>query len=235
MPQFPDTELDGILARIGKTFETGFEPLEVDGQRLEILQIANMTSYLDRLAASNAIQQPLRDLPLWAKVWPGSMILGRFLRKFSPQGKSLLELGAGMGILAMIAARHGFASIMATDISPQAVDFARANVLRNGLDNIVRTRILDIASDSLPPDARFDIIAASELLYLDELHRPILKFLGRHLAPDGKALFCTDLARQKPRFAKLAKDAFQIQEGGIGLKASDGERHIYNILILEKK
>ena len=43
----------------------------------------------------------------------------------------------------------------------------------------------------------FDLMAASEILYLDALHRPLVKFVDRHLAPGGKALFCTDMARAK--------------------------------------
>lgn len=209
--------------------------MEVDDRKLEVLRITNMTAHLDRLLAANAIQEPLRDLPLWAKTWPGAIILGRFLRKFNPGGQSLLELGAGMGILSLVASGYGFASILATDLNSQAVDFITANVARNNLDALIRTRQLDIANDSLAQDARFDFIAASELLYLDALHRPLLKFLRRHLAPGGKALFCTDRARLKPHFARLAAHEFLLQEGNIGMKASDGERRIFNILILNAK
>ena len=81
-------------------------------------------------------------------------------------------------------------------------------------------------------------MAASEILYLDDLHRPLLKFVDRHLAPGGKALFCTDLARAKPHFTKLAAKSFKLTEGRIGVKSrdEDGEeqRRIYSILILER-
>lgn len=230
-----EMELQKTLEKIKTKFEIEFEPLEIDDKTYKILNIQNMPSHLDRLLASNAIQEPLRDLPLWAKAWPGALILGRFLRKFEPQGKNLLELGAGMGILSIVASAYGFQSITCSDISQDAMDFARANILANDLDHIIQTRQLDIKNDNLPADKKFDLIVASELLYLDELHRPILKFLAKHLAPAGKALFCTDLARKKPHFAKLAKEKFNVVEGGIGLKGNDGERHIFNIMILEKQ
>ena len=229
--------LDAILARIGRKFDASFEPLSVDGSDLQVLSINNMQAYLDALINSKAIKNPLKDLPLWAKIWPASFVLGRYLRKFGPEGKSLLEIGCGCGICGLVAAVHGFAKITMGDIVDDALDFARANILRNNLEEKAQARFLDVTgNDNIPPH---DIIAASEILYLDELHRPLLKFIHRTLAPGGRAVFCTDLARAKPRFAKLAKEKFRVSENRIGVKAIDeeGKSRVrgYEILILERK
>lgn len=224
-------DLNGLLTEIGKTFEVEFETLNVDSACLEVLDIKNMASHLDRLVASRALHEPLRDLPLWAKLWPGSLVLGRFLRNFEPEGKSLLELGCGMAGLSMVASQYGFARIVATDIAPEALAFARANILRNGLEANIAVQRLDIRC-KCQSQTRYDMIAASELLYLDELHRPLLKFVSEFLAPGGKAFFCTDLARLKPNFQKLAARKFSVQEGKIAIRG-DSPR-IYSILILEK-
>ncbi len=238
MPQTDD--LDSLLAAIRTTFDVDFEPLQVDDGALEVLTIRNMQAHLDGLLQRKAIHNPLKDLPLWAKVWPGSFVLGRLLRKYEPEGKNLLELGAGCGILSMVAARYGFKRIVLSDIVEDALCFAKANVLRNNLQDQVEVRFVDVTTPGRDPrfSEGFDLIAASELLYLDELHRPLLKFVDRHLAPGGKALFCTDLARAKPHFAKLAAKSFKLMEGRIGVKSrdEDGEeqRRIYSILILER-
>lgn len=233
-------ELERLLAEIRTSFAADFEPLQVDDETLEVLTVRDMPKRLDALLRSGAIVNPLRDLPLWAKVWPSSFVLGRYLRTQEPQGKRLLEIGAGCAICSMVAARYGFAHIVASDNVEAALSFARANVLRNHLQDRIEVRHLDVATpgkDARFP-GRFDLIAASELLYLDELHRPLLKFIDRHLAPGGKALFCTDLARAKPRFAKLAAKSFAVQEGKIGVKSRDAngseQRRIYNICILER-
>ena len=51
--------------------------------------------------------------------------------------------------------------------------------------------------------------------------------------------FCTDMARAKPHFAKLAAKTFQVQEGHIGVKSQDADgkeqRRIYVLHILERK
>lgn len=227
--------LDDILREIKKNFSVEFSPLQLDDHSIDILSIQNMPEYLDKLIAKSAIQEPLRDLPLWAKPWPGAMILGRFLRRFEPQNKSLLELGCGMGILSLSAAQYGFRQILASDNNPMALNFAKANIIKNNLEDKIKTSLLDVTASHLPEDKKFDIIAASELLYLDALHRPLLKFISRHMAPEGKAIFCTDMARDKPAFAKLAARKFSMQEGKIAVKASDGEKRAYNILILGAK
>lgn len=234
------SELDRLLTEIRTRFDADFEPLQVDDGTLDVLTVRDMPRHLDALLRRGAITDPLRDLPLWAKVWPGSFVLGRFLRTQEPKGKRLLEIGAGCAICSMVAARYGFAHIVASDNVPEALSFARANVLRNHLEDRIEVRHLDVTTpgrDTRFPGG-FDIIAASELLYLDDLHRPLLKFLDRHLAPGGKALFCTDLARAKPRFAKLAAKSFAVQEGNIGVKSRDAEgteqRRIYSICILER-
>lgn len=233
------SELEGILNNLSRQFELEFEPLDIDGRQLQILNIANMPTHIDRLLAEKKIRNPLYDLPLWAKVWPSSFILGRFLRKCNPAGKTMLELGAGMGICSLVASAYDLKQITLSDANAQALDFARANILKNGLQNKIRTSLVEIgiAGQALKNEA-FDIITASELLYLDKLHRPLLKFIHGHLSRGGQAIFCTDRARLKPGFKKLAEKEFSIQEGHIGVKTEeDGEKQqrVYNILILEEK
>lgn len=231
--------LEEILEDIRSQFVVDFEKLDVDGSQLEVLSINNMREHIDKLLLTKSVRQPLRDLPLWAKIWPASFVLGRFLRRYEPAGKSMLEIGAGMGICSLIASRYGFRRIVTTDVVPEAVNFARANVLRNNLEKVIEVRRLDVANSDAAEGQRFDIIAASEILYLDDLHRPLLKFVGRHLAEGGKVFFCTDLARNKPRFQKLAARDFAITEGKIGVKSlgEDGEeeRRVFSMLVLEKK
>ena len=235
-----DATLDALLARIRQDFDVDFEPLAVDDNTLHVLTIRNMPQYIDKLLQRKAVHNPLKDLPLWAKVWPGSFVLGRLLRKYAPESKSLLELGAGCGVLSLVAARYGFARMVVSDVVEDALRFARANALRNGLGERLEVTRVDVTAPGRDPRfaAGFDLMAASELLYLESLHRPLIKFVDRHLAPGGKALFCTDMARAQPHFAKLAAKTFTITEGHIGLTAHDedgqDQRRLYSILILER-
>lgn len=232
MMPFP---LDALLARIRERFEARFEQLDVDGKPLDVLTIQNMPAYLDSLLARNALGDPLRDLPLWAKVWPASFVLGRYLRKLEPENRTLLEIGAGCGVTGCIAARYGFRRIVISDIVEDALLFAQANVLQNKLAEQVEVRQVDVTATRL--GERFDYIAASEILYLRELHQPLLDFLRQHLAPAGKAVFCTDLARRQDAFFTLAEQEFTVTQRFVGVRTSGEdetpEHRVYALHTLE--
>lgn len=230
-----EERLAEILQRIRAKFQVKFEPLSVGAETLELLEITDMPRHIDALVRQNAIRDPLRDLPLWAKIWPASLVLGNYLRKFPPGATTMLELGAGMGACSLIAARHGFSRITATDAVADALDFASANILRNNLDAIVEARALDISSPgSLGRlGAKSDIICASELLYLEKLHRPILKFVRRQLAPGGTAVFCVEAKRHQPHFAKLAARDFYVSQRGLNLHEAENPGHRQLFVITE--
>ena len=61
---------------------------------------------------------------------------------------SLLDLGCGSGVLAVAAARLGFAPVCAVDSDEAAVASARANVAANGVE--VTVARADVLADELP-------------------------------------------------------------------------------------
>ncbi len=235
------SELEDILSSIDRAFHVSFTPLSYNGKNFDILDVDNMTAYLDALAASARVKNPLKELPIWAKVWPGSFVLETYLRKkVDCSGKHLLELGCGVGVLSLLASSLGFAHITASDVEKNALLFTKANVLKNGLENLIDVMSVDVTKPGKNPqlDKPLDVIAASEILYLDELHTPLLNFLERHLAKDGEAVFCTDMARRKPLFAKKAAKKFKIQELYLpgSFTDNEGEEHkrLYSLLIVNK-
>jgi predicted RNA methylase len=54
------------------------------------------------------------------------------------RGADVLDMGTGTGVLAILAAKLGAKSVVATDVSPDAVANARANVERTGTGETVR-------------------------------------------------------------------------------------------------
>lgn len=237
----PEPTLDELLARIRTRFRVDFRPLAIDGTTFQVLDVANMREIIDRLIGTHAIHDPLRDLPLWAKVWPGTFVMEMFLRrKVETEGRSFLELGCGCGVLSVVASRLGFSRMVASDVEEDALLFTKANVLRNGLAHRVEVTGVDVTRPGIDPRFQdgIDIIAASEILYLDALHTPLLNFLSRHLADGGKAVFCTDMARRKPHFAKIAKKRFAVSEVFAPATTTDADgtpgRRLYSLLTLEK-
>jgi ribosomal protein L11 methyltransferase len=65
-----------------------------------------------------------------------------------PAGGALADVGCGSGVLAIAAARLGFAPVAATDFDPLSVAATRANAQINGA--VVDVRRADLRSDPLP-------------------------------------------------------------------------------------
>lgn len=236
--------LAALLEVINNKFPSDFEEMDIDGKSIKILTIKDMPGYLDQIVNNGSIKNPIKDLPLWAKVWPASFVLGRFLRHCACAGKTMLELGAGVGVCSLIAARWGFSQIMATDINKDALLFCQVNILANNLQNTIKTQYLNLCSSNVCFDKTdcsrtFDYICASEILYLKELHLPLLKFIKKYLAQSGQVYLCVDWVRNQPCFLQLASENFKIRQGKIGVKTTeeDGQikRRVYNMMILEHK
>ncbi len=117
-------------------------------------------------------------------------------------GKRVLDMGTGTGVLALMAARLGATRVIATDNNPKAVDNARLNAERLGLENIIEVRGPDYLFDSVRGEV-FDVILFNapwaqgkpQTLYdtaiYDLGYRVLDGFLhgaSEHLTPDGAIL-----------------------------------------------
>ena len=126
------------------------------------------------------------------------------------RGKSVLDVGAGTGVLAIVAAKLG-AQATGVDIDPITIPIARENAARNSVNVIVAEGGLDDA-----PGALFDIIIAN---LFAELHAGLAYGYARRLAPGGK-LILTGILTERREIVELA-----LQAAGLTVTASveDGE------------
>jgi release factor glutamine methyltransferase len=83
-----------------------------------------------------------------------------FLQSFDFQGKEVLDIGSGSGLISLFAARRG-ASVTALDINPLAVETTRRNAAANGLHiGVVESDLFD----NLPPRT-FDFVLVNPPYY----------------------------------------------------------------------
>lgn len=84
------------------------------------------------------------------------------------EGKRVLDMGCGTGILAILAAKKGAKELVAIDFDPICVDSVRENMLLNGVDH-VEERLG--SSEAILPDEQFDNILANinRNILLDQL------------------------------------------------------------------
>ena len=104
------------------------------------------------------------------------------LQKYMRAGISVLDVGTGTGILAIVSAKLGASEALGIDIDAWAVENARENVRVNVVGDVVSIRPGDISS---VPKRSFGIVAANIQRSVIE---PDLPSLIERTAPDGVLL-----------------------------------------------
>jgi predicted nicotinamide N-methyase len=102
-------------------------------------------------------------LPYWAELWASAVALAHDVAIRSRRGKRTLELGCGLGLPSIAAARAG-GRVLATDWSPQAIELLEENAERN--DAVLETALVDWARpDAIVERAPWDLVLAADVLY----------------------------------------------------------------------
>ena len=115
--------------------------------------------------------------PYWAVLWRSGVALARELDGVALRGLRVVELGCGLAVPSLAAARGG-ATVLATDACAEAL----ALVARNATANDVRieTAIVDwTRPDVLVGRAPFDIVLAADVLYERASVAQLLSLLPR--------------------------------------------------------
>jgi predicted nicotinamide N-methyase len=118
--------------------------------------------------------------PYWSVLWRSGVALARELDIEDLQGKRVVELGCGLGVPSIAAARRG-AEVIATDGDIDALALVKRNAKANGAE--LETAAVDWADpDELVERGPFDLVLASDILYERPSVAMLLNLLPR-LAP----------------------------------------------------
>ncbi len=101
--------------------------------------------------------------PYWSVLWRSGVALARELDGMDLSGLRVVELGFGLGVPSIAAARAG-ADVLATDADGEALDLLAQNA---GLNDVqIETATVDWADpDELIRRAPFDLVLAADVLY----------------------------------------------------------------------
>lgn len=120
--------------------------------------------------------------------YTSSEIVTDIINKFGlSKDDAILEIGCGEGRDSVVLLENGY-SLLATDVSPQAIDYCKEQY-KIYAD---RFRVLDAINGKL--DKKFDFIysvAVIHMLVLDEDRNAFYSFINEHLNEHGIALICT--------------------------------------------
>ena len=113
-------------------------------------------------ALVDAPPDPDDKMPYWADLWASAIALAELIDEgqIPTAGRTALELGAGLGLVSLTAARAG-ARVRASDWDEDALHYVAASAAENGLT--VETTPLDWRSPRRSDAA--DVVFAADVLY----------------------------------------------------------------------
>ncbi len=180
---------------IGDRFGVREDRVQIGRLQLDFTRVADPEAVLDAICleetrrargvTANRHDRPLR-MPYWAAVWESAAALGEMLQeKTGPcenalRGKSVLDLGCGMGLAGMVALAMG-ASVMMADNETDALLLARVNGL--AWPGRARVRRIDWNEDRLQES--FDLIIGSDVLYERAQWDGFERFVRTHVRQGG--------------------------------------------------
>ena len=102
---------------------------------VQLLVAADVVALWEAMEAQGRTEQ---DPPFWAAAWPGGQALARYVLD-TPElvaGRSVLDLGAGSGLVAVAAVLAGAARVVASEIDPFGLVAIPENAALNGVGGI---------------------------------------------------------------------------------------------------
>ena len=162
----------------------------------------------DVVALWEAMEQgqvdPGSDPPFWAAAWPGGQALARYVLDHPEvvAGRTVLDLGAGSGLVAVAAALAGAARVIASDVDAYSRTAVAVNAEENGVGPF--TVVGDVLDADPDPDV--DVVLAGDVCYDRAMTERVLPFLDR--ARDaGCDVYVGDPGRPYLPFGRLAEAA----------------------------
>jgi len=128
------------------------------------------------------------DPPFWAFAWPGGQALARHLLDHpeAVQGRRVIDIASGSGLVAIAAAKAGAAAVTAYDIDPVAAAAITVNADANGVAVLaVCADVLDTGSPAWPD---VDVVLAADAFYERGLAGRVTRFLERARARGAEVL-----------------------------------------------
>ena len=152
-------------------------------------------------------------LPYWAELWASSVALAHDVALRSLRGKRTLELGCGLGLPSIAAARAG-GRVLATDWSSDAVMAAAANAERNDA-RIETLRCAWGSPGAIVERAPWDLVLASDVLYERRNTALLLELLPRLVDQRGLVLIADPgRAAARPFIEHAEAEHWQVKATG---------------------
>jgi predicted nicotinamide N-methyase len=172
--------------------------LDVGGAPIRLQTVPDLADLVDRGAVLRGEAEP----PYWAYLWAGARALATYAaRRMMLRGAEVLEIGCGLGLPGLVAARAG-ARVLFVDAVPAALTFVEASLAANGL----RGEVACHDYRALSATRRFDVVLAAEVAYDRDGYAGLAAVFRRHLAPGGIGVMADGYRTDtRPLYVELAR------------------------------
>ena len=169
-----------LRAELENRFRTVTRTLRIAERDVELLSPANAD---DLISEDDYVAD--ERLPYWADLWPSAQILANEVAVMRLAGLRVLELGCGLGAVALGCAMAG-ADVTATDYYEDSLLFAKLNV-EDATGRSIATRMVNWVD--MPADlGKFDVVLASDVLYEHRYAEMVAGAIAKTLRKGGEAI-----------------------------------------------
>lgn len=150
------------------------------GGPIEVFETVDISRDLDAAIAAGTVA------PYGRVLWASAVCVAKVLAREPLAGRSVLELGCGVGLVSLVAARAG-AQVLATDVDPGALEATRRGVDQLGPAGArVCVEHFDVESALQLPPA--DIVVAADMLFESPLALAVARRALEALARGSRVL-----------------------------------------------
>jgi predicted nicotinamide N-methyase len=183
----------------------------IDSRRYSLLVPSRIEPFIDP-------QNTLSRFPLWAKIWPAAIVLAEYVARLKPDaGRTMLEIGGGLGLTSIVAASHGH-RITLSEGNPDALRFARASAELNPGG---RFPIISFDWNRPSQIGRFDLLLASEVVYREEDIPQLAKVFDACLAPRGEIIIAGEIRRTFDAFFQQMSTSYDVSAQRKQMRSDD--------------
>jgi predicted nicotinamide N-methyase len=229
---------DSLYQYFSQRYELEQLRLQLEPYQFTITAIKNIDHLLDELIEQGPESIGVKDerLPYWAELWPSSIALSQYIigKAEIIAGVTAIELGCGVGLAGMAAARKG-AEVLVSDYQPDALRLAELNWLMN-LGKSPAMQLMDWRSATLPQ--KFELILASDVVYEKRFFNPLVEIFGSVLSPGGQILLSEPKRKIAREFFSSLNDngfVFNSVDLSVIFKGKNYQVAVYNITSREAK
>ena len=152
-----------------------------------------------------------RPVPFWARPWPSGIALAAAVAEEPPApGERVLELGCGLAVPSIAAARAGGA-VLATDGATDAVAFAAHSMALNEVAGDVAHVDWAEHGEALVARGPFSLVLAADVLYTRANADTAVRLLPRLLAGGGEIRIADPGRSNAAGFLAAARASFSLE------------------------